>query len=345
MLAFLLFYFICKYALFLFNTYSSTKDVKEHLDVKYKQDNSTGKIKGLSTDEKVREQNRIRQLAFKVRERMPKDYKSFVLIAAHLVKNAHRYYAPQEIENMKSEEGEPKSVDKCNECIVVNRQLREIRTLKRQNRIREQQKMVSALKEEKGSYRTIASIAGIPLKTVHEWCAEPKERMHKGTSRANLKKAEFINFLMQDMITYSHPSTRYADKKFLMNTWAEVYQRYLQQPEYHSHGVISRTSMRMYKPKYILLSRATPVNQCLCNECENFELIRRSLLATGIKGILANKYKCLESTYCDIQEGQFGTSYDFAMHKCITRNCDRYGYDNLKTMLEDINATLLQDNK
>ena len=45
----------------------------------------------MSTEEKIREQNRIRQLAFKVRGKMPKDYKSFCQVAVHLVHNAHRY--------------------------------------------------------------------------------------------------------------------------------------------------------------------------------------------------------------------------------------------------------------
>ena len=48
--------------------------------------------KTLSTDDKVKEQNRIRQLAFKARAKMPKDYKSFCLVAEHLMRNAHRYY-------------------------------------------------------------------------------------------------------------------------------------------------------------------------------------------------------------------------------------------------------------
>ena len=43
----------------------------------------------LSTEDKIKEQNRIRQLAFKARDKMPKDFKSFCLVAAHLVKNAH----------------------------------------------------------------------------------------------------------------------------------------------------------------------------------------------------------------------------------------------------------------
>ena len=62
-----------------------------------------------------------------------------------------------------------------------------------------------------GSYRDITKSTGIPLKTVHQWCSEPKEQQHKGTSRALLKE-EFTNFLMQDTVTYAHPCKRYAGK-------------------------------------------------------------------------------------------------------------------------------------
>ena len=73
--------------------------------------------KCLSAKEKVKEQNRIRQLAFKAREKMPKDFKSFCLVAAHLVKNAHRYWdiGEDEAKKMKNEAEEEieKSSLKC----------------------------------------------------------------------------------------------------------------------------------------------------------------------------------------------------------------------------------------
>ena len=41
---------------------------------------------------KFREQNRICQIAFKVRQKMPKDYESFCKVASHLSRNADRYF-------------------------------------------------------------------------------------------------------------------------------------------------------------------------------------------------------------------------------------------------------------
>ena len=68
---------------------------------------------------------------------MPKDYKSFVLVAAHLVHNAHRYYG--ESNDTKSEllqlkldmKTEDKTELKEDICKSVYKKLRELRTLKK----------------------------------------------------------------------------------------------------------------------------------------------------------------------------------------------------------------------
>ena len=279
---------------------------------------------------------------------MPKDYRTYSLVAAHLVKNAHRYYPAEEttlFEDSIKCETDKKQMEEEDNCKVVNKCLREIRTLKRQNRIREQQNMVKELKERHGSYRCISRAAGIPLKTVHEWCSEPKNRQHKATSRAKLKKDEFINFLMQDTITYSDSCKRYSGKRFMLHTWEEVYKRYMKQPEFHKNGILSKTSMRMYKPKYILLSGSTPLSQCLCDYCENCELLCKALVAAGVKSIPSNKFACIDSTLCSLRTGQFGSSYTFAPHECITRDCSECGKSKLKVTIQESNAELLRLNK
>ena len=71
--------------------------------------------------------------------------------------------------NVKEEDTNP-------EAAVANKMLWEIRSLKRQNWIKEQQEKVHKLKEEYGSYRAIKQLTATPLKTLHEWCSLPKEK-------------------------------------------------------------------------------------------------------------------------------------------------------------------------
>ena len=80
--------------LYLFKLHSNSEDLWNNLDVKDTEDfdMKLEDNRPLSTEEKVRQQNRIRQMAFKARQILPKDFKSFCLVAAHLIKNAHRYF-------------------------------------------------------------------------------------------------------------------------------------------------------------------------------------------------------------------------------------------------------------
>ena len=326
-----------------------------------------------SSEDKTKKQNRIRQMAFKIRKKMPKDYNSFKLVLDHLVKNTPRYYktdvevklAEDETGLKKEEicedivkkeiiESDVKPDIRCDDvkvksadvsCMAINKKLREICSLKKQNRIKEQQQLVTNLKHEVGVFREISRLSGVSLKTVHDWCSLPKEHTHQAKAKAEIRKQEFTNFLMQDTITYSHPGKRYSGKRFMMFTWSELQKRYNQQPEFHQNGLISRTTMRSYKPKSVLLCGKTPVNQCLCDICENCNLIIRALLAVGLKGVPSNKYECLDSTFCEIHEGQFGTSYTFAAKKCITRTCQECGIDRIRNIIMTSNEQLLQVNK
>ena len=130
-----------------------------------------------------------------------------------------------------------------------------------------------------------------------------------------------------------------------MHTWNDIYKLCKQQPEFHKNGLISRTAMRIYKPKHILLSGSTPPNQCLGDTCENCELIRKALLASGIKNIPSNKYSCVDSTLCNIRQGKFGTSYTFPPMACIKRECTDCGKKILKELIENSNNDILTLNK
>ena len=282
---------------------------------------------------------------------MPKDYKSFVLVATYLAKNAHRYYSADDLKEVKKEENETTQQTKDTssssdlKCRDVHQQLTIIRTLKCQNCICEQQEKVSKLKEVYGSYRDNSRIIGIPLKTVHGWCASPKDRIHQGTERSKLKRDEFTNFLMQDTISYSHPGQKYSGKKFLMHMWNEIFKRYSQQPDFHKNGLISKTSMRIYKPKNILLSGKTPANQCLCDICENCELMRKALIAAGMKNLQANKYECVDVTLCETRHKKFETTHSYPPIDCVNRTCEECGAFKLRKMIKDSNSQLLWENK
>ena len=121
--------------------------MKQKVDVKVTSKNATEGLEK-SSEDKIKEQNRISQLAKTAREKMPKDYRSFCMVAAHLVKNAHHYYDSnaEEVKQVKVEDKEADlksleedikkfemAIDPEDKCKLVNQKLRCIRNLKRQN--------------------------------------------------------------------------------------------------------------------------------------------------------------------------------------------------------------------
>ena len=153
------------------------------------------------------------------------------------------------------------------------------------------------MKHDYQTYRSLSSMSGISLKTVHGWCSLPKVKKHKGSELLKLRKQEFEQFLLQDSISYCHPSKKYAGKKFLRDMMEITRQKYLQQRQYHQYGIVSMSTMKAFRPSYILLFRDTPLDQCLCDKCENVEQLLKTLQALGMN-VPPNRYATIDSVVC-----------------------------------------------
>ena len=103
-------------------------ELTEKVDVKVNCKNA----KPLSTEDKVKQQNCICQLAKTAREKMPKDSKSICVVAAHLMKNAHIYYSEKDVmESSKEKELKNPEMEPKEKCKHLNQKLWSIRFLKR----------------------------------------------------------------------------------------------------------------------------------------------------------------------------------------------------------------------
>ena len=187
----------------------------------------------MSSDEKNRLHNRVRQWALKARECLSNEHGLFCLVVSHLLRNAHRYFNIDKQSKMQckileqhttSDEMKEKCVEMFKEA---NKKLREAGDLKGMNRITEQQKVVAELKQSYHSFRNMAFVSGISLKTVHSWCSLPKEKTHKSTELARKWKAEYEKFLLQDSISFAHPCKKLAKKRFVRDTLAVTREKYL----------------------------------------------------------------------------------------------------------------------
>ena len=238
----------------------------------------------------------------KARQSMPQqDHGLFCLVAAHLLRNSHKYFKQDKPSEMQVHILEEKTVTESIKQKVIedfkdtNKKLHVIGDLKDKNRVSEQQQLVQELKEQYPTFRQISATSGVPLKTVHSWCSLPKKTEHKAMELANKRRQEFEQFLIQDSISFEHPSKKLSGKRFLRDTLEVTRQKYLQQPQYHKFGVISMSSMKNYRPGYILLCGQTPLDQCLCDKCENCEQLLKTLHAIGMQNIPSNRYSAVNS--------------------------------------------------
>ena len=295
--------------------------------------------------------NRVRQWALRARNVLPNEHGLFCLVVAHLLKNAHHYFKLKSPSDFQTNILEQNSISENTKNRLVaefkeaNRKIRHIGSLKNKNWLKEQEELVCKLKNHYPSFRKIARASGISLKSVHNWCSQPKGKVRKMSALAQLRKDEFECFLLQDSISYAHPSKKYVGKRFLHDTLEVTRTKYLQQSEFHSHGIISMSSMKAYRPPYILLCGKTPLDQCLCDECENCEQLLKSLASLGVKEVPGNRYAAIDAIVCSECDQQFRTSIQFPKMKRLVGECRNCGMQKLNTVLQRANEQMLFENK
>ena len=306
----------------------------------------------MDTEAKSRIHNRVRQWSLKARESLPKDdHGLFCLVVGHLLKNAHRYFKLDGVSDFQHHILEEKSISDITRQKIMddfknaNQKIREIGHLKCKNRLAEQQECVSQLKKSFHSLRNISFMSGVSLKTIHNWCSLPKGKIHKSTALSKMRKQEFENFLLQDSMSFAHPSKKFAGKRFLRDTLEVTRRRYLQQPEFHTNGIISLSSMKAYRPKYIMLCRDTPLDQCLCDKCDNCEQLLKTLIGLGVKSVPPNRYVAVDTVICDHREKQAGSEFSFPKLECILGACDLCGESILDELIRSSNENTLSTNR
>ena len=227
----------------------------------------------------------------------------------------------------------------------LSQDLRQVSRFRNNNRQKDANVISAEIREKFGSYRNIARISKATVKYVHSKLNPPKKKPeHKATVEKNLRKEEVIAFLNQDCITFTLPGKKHANKRFMRDTWENTYAKYLLQTIFHKHGKVSISTMREYKPKNIILSGKAPLTQCECIYCDNFNMIRKSLLAIGMKGIFSNKHKAVQQTMCPDRVCQLPSNHLFHKKLCMDRNCDDCVIDNFKLNLKEKNVKLFEEN-
>ena len=83
------------------------------------------------------------------------------------------------------------------------------------------------------------------------------------------------------------------------------------------------------------------MDQCLCDKCENCELLLRTLQAIGVKETPANQYKAVEKVVCCDHFQQVGTNFTFPKMECISGTCHLCGERLLEQLIKSENEEMM----
>ena len=254
----------------------------------------------------------------------------FTLVVEHLLKNVHRYFHTEKPTAFQKQVIAKQYLSPELLAIVIdehkeaNKKVREACEMKSKGRVHEHEQVVEQIKGKFGTFCNLSTMSGVPLKTVHAWCSTAKEKTHKASEFAKIRRAEFERFLCQDSISFEHPSKRYANKRYLRFTWEVIREKYLAQKEYHTNGILAVSTMKFYRPDYIKLCEDTPSDVCLCDKCENVENILKTLIGLGLK-LPGNKFKLVDYIVCDDRNLQDGSLFECPKKNCIEGVCNQCG--------------------
>ena len=105
------------------------------------------------------------------------------------------------------------------------------------------------------------------------------------------------------------------------------------------------SSMKAFRPKNILLCGDTPLDQCLCDRCENCEQILKSLLCIGMKEIPSNRYDAIDKVVCSERYTQVGSHFTFPRKQCLMGECNICGENRLKEVILSANSEFVNATK
>ena len=101
---------------------------------------------------------------------------------------------------------------------------------------------------------------------------------------------------------------------------------------------ISFSTFARLRPCNVYKIDQTPDRQCICDECKNFRMVRRTLNRLGIKGVPVHSKECIEMSLCQINDSIANSNDNnpdsdafhqidpnYGRIECINRSCKECG--------------------
>ena len=227
----------------------------------------------------------------------------------------------------------------------------QLQFLKQRNRVKEHSDSVKNLLKEYSSMRKASFHLGVPYKPLHRLCQPPVVRK-KETKQVwtDIKK-----FYTSDVVSHELPSVRCKGRCFLCMSLEECFSMYREGCINEGKNSVAFSTFCRLRPNSVFKVGQTPDRQCICEQCENFRLVKNQLIKLGVRGIPAHTTDCVKLSLCQIniddssdrQNDRIDSFHqiksDYGNIQCITRNCLNCGVDKVLLNTLEQNPNLYDD--
>ena len=207
----------------------------------------------------------------------------------------------------------------------------QLQMFRRQNRKTEHAQLVEKMKRDFGSLNKASISLQVPYKTLHNLC----QPLQKKVKRIRETWVNIREFYARDTVSHEHPSIRQKGRRFLTQTVEECHLMYKEYCRMQEKQPVSLRTFGRLRPKNVFKINQTPDRQCICDECENFRLVRRALNRIGVRGVPSHSQECIEMSLCDIDDSDANCDADcdgfhqinprYGRIECINRSCKACG--------------------
>ena len=206
------------------------------------------------------------------------------------------------------------------------------------------------------SIKHIIETTGDNSTAIYRLLRSPKRRTKEFYIRklTDHVRDEVKKIYSDEEVSYTLPDVRFSNYRFMSMTLKEAYEVYLRKCQ--TQRKVAESTFCAMKPKTIHTVQETPLRGCKCEYCQNFGLLRETLIGLGFKGIPKNHAASIEVTWCkfrknepdlnesesDEEENMVDRDVDLPRKECVERQCKKCGITNFEKKLIQDNRDLIR---
>ena len=238
--------------------------------------------------------------------------------------------------------------------------VRKIAVLKSKKKHIKAMQLISELRSDY-TVQEISRNTGHDVKYLYRLFSPQKKRTQDDYTRklTDIMRDEVKRVYHDEEISYCLPDVRFANYRFMSMTLKEAYQLYLRKCQ--TKRKVAESTFAALKPKNIRTIQETPLRGCKCEYCQNFGLLRETLLGLGFKGIPKNHAASIEVTWCqfrapctnsddededeDVILKRDAQKQEFPSKACVERKCKNCGVSKFEVDIMQKNRQLIKQLK